>query len=45
MSVEEKSRISGDAPRGKVSPVLPTHNFQEKALSNKRGIPPAVYVV
>lgn len=45
MSAEEKSRVSGDAPRGKNSPVLPTHNMQEKALGNKRGLPPAVYVM
>ncbi|KAK0389762.1 hypothetical protein NLU13_3335 [Sarocladium strictum] len=45
MSAEEKSRVSGDAPRGKNSPVLPTHNLQEKASGNKRGLPPAVYVI
>lgn len=45
MSAEEKSRVSGDAPRGKSSPVLPTHNLQDKSLGKQRGIPPAVYVM
>lgn len=45
MGVEEKSRISGEVSRGNNSPVLPTHNIQEKALGNKQSLPPAVYVM
>lgn len=43
---EEKSRISGDAPRGSSAPVLPTVNPQaEKSQQSSFSLHPGFYVV
>lgn len=43
MSAEEKTRISGDAPRSK-APILPVSNA-DKAQSSTASIHPAFYVM
>ncbi|KAF4126311.1 Triose-phosphate Transporter family [Geosmithia morbida] len=46
MSGEEKTRVSGEAPRGSNSPVLPTVNPQvDKPSSSGFSIHPSLYVV
>lgn len=46
MSGEEKSRISGEAPRQGSSPVLPTVNPQApQSASSGLSIHPSLYVV
>lgn len=46
MSAEEKTRVSGEAPRGSTAPVLPTVNPQaDKAESSGFSIHPSLYVM